>query len=322
MTKTATTALCFSMSKAVQVESEAGFWLPMIPAGLFKGIDGRVWNNSNPEAVVASFTKKRPFDVEHSTHIKAPQGDPAPAAGWILKVENRNGEIWGYIEWNGKGQSYIDSKEYAFYSPAFGRLEDGTVVTLESAGLTNDPNLDVPALNHKEETEMPLALVIRQALGLGENATEQDAVTAINSLNQEKTVALNRANTIDLDKAVPKETHQLALNRAQTAEAALKKIQDKEIEALVQSGVEAGKISPANKEMFIGMCRQEGGIEQFNKFIESAPQIATNSQTKPPKQPSKPTEGGELTAEEIALCTRMGVSQESWKANRHHKITY
>jgi phage I-like protein len=311
MTKAAMTALCFSMDKAVQVESETGIWLPLVPAGLFQGVDGRMWNNSNPDAVVSSFTKKRPFDVEHSTHIKAPQGDPAPAAGWITKVENRDGEIWGYTEWNSKGQAYIDGQEYAFYSPAFSYLKDGTVIALQSVGLTNDPNLDVPALNHKEETAMPLALVIRQALGLGENATEQDAVIAINSLNQEKTVALNRANTIDLEKAVPKETHQLALNRAETAEAALKAIQDKEIEALVQSGVDAGKVAPANKEMFIGMCRQEGGIEQFNKFIESAPQIATNAQVKTPKTPDGKQK---LEEHEIALCRTMGVTEEEFLA--------
>lgn len=35
----------------------------------------------------------------------------------------------------------------------------------------------------------------------------------------------------------------------------------------------AGKIAPANKEMFLGMCRAEGEVEQFKKFVEAAPVI-------------------------------------------------
>ncbi len=316
MSTTALTALCFNMSDIQQ--AEGGVWLPLVPKGIFTGVDGRTWNNSQPDLVVARFTKKRPFDVEHSTHIKAPRGEPAPAYGWILKLENRDGEIWGYTEWNEDGQEMIEGKNYAFYSPAFGYLEDGTVTAVASSGLTNNPNLDVPALNHKEEKTMKLPKLILDALSLGEDATEQDALTAINSMQSNLEVALNRANTIDLGKSVPKETHQLALNRAETAEAKLKEIQDQEIEALVQSGVDAGKVSPANKEMFIGMCRQEGGIEQFNKFIEGAPQIATNSELKKPKQP----QGGELTQDQLALCHAMNVTPEQWKENLHHKPTY
>lgn len=316
MSTTALTALCFNMSDIQQ--AEGGVWLPLVPKGIFTGVDGRTWNNSQPDLVVARFTKKRPFDVEHSTHIKAPNGEPAPAYGWILKLENRDGEIWGYTEWNEDGQEMIEGKKYAFYSPAFGYLEDGTVTAVASSGLTNNPNLDVPALNHKEEKTMKLPKLILDALSLGEDATEQDALTAINSMQSNLEVALNRANTIDLGKSVPKETHQLALNRAETAEAKLKEIQDQEIEALVQSGVDAGKVSPANKEMFIGMCRQEGGIEQFNKFIEGAPQIATNSELKKPKQP----QGGELTKDQLALCHAMNVTPEQWKENLHHKPTY
>ena len=105
------TALCFSLAPTQVTQS--GMWLPMIPAGLFSGVDGRTWTNSNPDAVVAAFNKKRPFDVEHSTHIKAPQGEPAPAYGWIMRLENREGEIWGLVDWNseGRGTAFVRSIE-------------------------------------------------------------------------------------------------------------------------------------------------------------------------------------------------------------------
>ncbi|EOX4332864.1 phage protease, partial [Vibrio cholerae] len=207
------TALCFNMANVDA--ATAGVWLPLIPAGTFQGIDGRTWNNSNPNAIIQRFTKKRPFDVEHSTHIKAPNGEPAPAYGWITSLENRNGEIWGFVEWNAEGREMIEEKKYAFYSPAFGHdKETGVIYSIESSGLTNNPNLNVPALNRQEENEMKLSQLIAAALGLAETATEQDAVIAINSLKSEKDIALNRASNIDLNVAVPKETYQLALNRA------------------------------------------------------------------------------------------------------------
>ncbi|MGY5721631.1 phage protease [Vibrio cincinnatiensis] len=311
------TALCFKMES---VDADAsGVWLPLIPAGTFQGNDGRTWHNSNPEEIIQRFTKKRPFDVEHATHIKGPKGEPAPAYGWITKLENRNGEIWGYTEWNTEGREMIEEKKYAFYSPAFGHdKESGFVYTVESAGLTNEPNLNVPALNRQEENEMKLSPIVVAALGLTESATEQDAVTAINSLKSEKDIALNRASNIDLSVAVPKETYELALNRAETAEAALKSIQESEIDALVDDAIKVGKVAPANRDMYVGLCRAEGGIEQFKKFVETAPAIANSD----PKKSAVVNAEGELSAEEMALCRATGVTPEAWKANRKHKITY
>ncbi|NAX01444.1 peptidase [Vibrio sp. V34_P3A8T189] len=302
------TALCFKMES---VDADAsGVWLPLIPAGTFQGNDGRTWHNSNPEEIIQRFTKIRPFDVEHATHIKGPKGEPAPAYGWITKLENRNGEIWGFTEWNTEGREMIEEKKYAFYSPAFGHdKESGFVYTVESAGLTNEPNLNVPALNRQEENEMKLSPIVVAALGLTESATEQDAVTAINSLKSEKDIALNRASNIDLSVAVPKETYQLALNRAETAEAALKEIRESEIDALVDGAIKVGKVAPANRDMYVGLCRAEGGIEQFKKFVETAPAIATNSNvTTSPDS----VQADELDPEEIALCRKMGVTQEEY----------
>lgn len=302
------TALCFSLAPTQVTQS--GMWLPMIPAGLFSGVDGRTWTNSNPDAVVAAFNKKRPFDVEHSTHIKAPQGEPAPAYGWIMRLENREGEIWGLVDWNSEGHELIEEKKYAYYSPSFSfDAQTGQIFALVSAGLTNDPNLDVPALNRKEDTSMKLPKLICEALGISEDATQEDAVVAINSVKSDRDVALNRANTPDLNKFVPKETYDVACNRANTAEAALKAIEQKEHEDLVQSAIDDGKVAPANKDMYVGLCRSEEGREQFKKFLETAPNIANNRKVDTPKR-----EGGEVQLEEheIAMCRKMGIKQEDF----------
>ncbi|MGL5813497.1 MAG: phage protease [Aeromonas sp.] len=309
-------ALCFDLSRQ-QVRDEK-VWLPLIPPGVFSGNDGRTWNNSNPDAVVASFTKKRPFDVEHATHIKGPKGEKAPAVGWILALQNIAGEVWGMVDWNSEGREMLEKKEYAFYSPAFLYEEDGTVRAIASVGLTNEPNLDqLPALNREENT-MPLPVELTQALGLGADAETAAALNAINTLKAEHQLALNRANVgPDLTKFVPKETHELALNRALAAEAKVKETDDAKLTALVDAAINDGKIAPANKEMFLGMCRQEGGVEKFNAFVASAPVIADASKVK-----GKEQQQGELSKDELALCRAMGVKPETWLANRQHKPTY
>lgn len=300
------TALCFDMSR-LSVTDES-IWLPMIPAGIFSGRDGRAWNNSNPDAVVAAFDQKLPFDVEHATEMG--WGNTS-AIGWLLELQNRAGEIWARVEWNAEGREKIEEKKYGFYSPAFLTDALGNVLAMSSAGLTNKPNLSVPALN-REETPMPLPVELTQALGLGADADTASALTAINTLKADHQLAMNRAAAgPDLTKFVPKETYELALNRATTAETKVQQTEEARLSALVDDAIAAGKVAPANKEMFLGMCRAEGGEEKFNAFVASAPVIADASQVKTTEQQT-----GELSKDELAMCRMMGVKPETWKATK------
>lgn len=303
-------ALCFDLSRQ-QVRDEK-VWLPLIPPGVFSGLDGRTWNNSNPDAVVAAFTRKRPFDVEHATHILGPQGKPAPAYGWIEALENIDGEVWGMVEWNEDGERILAAKNYAFYSPSFTYDANGVVRRITSAALTNDPNLDqLPALN-REETPMPLPVELTQALGLGADADVAAAITAIGSLKSEHQLAMNRAAAgPDLTKFVPKETFDLAMNRATKAEALVKETEEAKLATLVDGAIAEGKIAPANKEMFLGMCRTEGGVEQFKKFVEAAPVIADASKVKGNEHQQQ----GELSENQLAMCRKFNMKPELYLAS-------
>lgn len=306
-------ALCFDLSR--QEVHDEKVWLPLIPAGQFSGNDGRTWTNSNPDGVIASFSRKRPFDIEHATHLKGPKGEKAPAVGWILALQNMAGEIWGMVEWNSEGRESLEKKEYAFYSPAFTFDGAGNVLGIVSAGLTNEPNLEqLPALN-REETTMPLPVLLTQALGLAADADEAQALTAITTLKSEHQLALNRANAgPDLTKFVPKETHDMALNRAQTSEAKLAEYQERELSALVDDAIKAGKVAPANREMYLGLCRSDAGRQQFAAFIESAPVIASSEPAKGGK-----TDKPQLEEHELAMCRKLGIKHEEYLAARQAK---
>lgn len=304
-----------SMQPATEDEAVIGVWLPMIPAGEFAGNDGRRWVNRDPDAVVAAFTRKLPFDIEHSTHLLGAKGKYAPAIGWIEALENRDGAIWARVVWNSDPQWDIKDKAYAYYSPAFTYDDAGVVKAMRSAGLTNDPNLDLPALNRTEDTSMPISKELAAALGLTETATDADAVAAVNALNTTHQTALNRAQQPDLNKYVPKETYDLALNRATDAEAKLADIHEKDVAALVDDAIDSGKVAPANREMYLGLCRSEQGRAQFAEFMKTAPTIVTNVPTQTPKTPANPPT---LDPEELAICRKMGVSKDDYLAIKNN----
>lgn len=131
-------------------------WIPLVPkggdGGLVKALDGREFNNSNPQAVIDAFNadpRDLPLDWEHATEVRAPDGKTAPAAAWIDQLEIRDGgAIWGHVkEWTPKGAESVRNKEYRYISPAFLFKKATKVITdIISAGLVNRPALDMPAI--------------------------------------------------------------------------------------------------------------------------------------------------------------------------------
>ncbi|MDQ7097414.1 MULTISPECIES: phage protease [unclassified Serratia (in: enterobacteria)] len=304
-------ALCFELPDTI--DNKLPDWLPMLPIGPFTGRDGRSWINNEPEAVISKSLQFSdvPFDMEHSTELKGTKGDPAPAYGWIDDLKIQGDQVWAHVAWNAEGAELILGKKYRYYSPAFGYTADGLVTKLSSVGLTNKPNLFVPALN-SENTDMKLPEQIAAVLGLGADATVESGVTAIQSLKTAEQVALNRAQNPDLTTWVPKETHLLALNRAETAETALKERAEKDAEGLVDAAIAAGKIAPANRDMYLATCRTEEGRKQFGAFTEAAP-VIVNTDPEKKKAPGQKDKQA-LTETEVAMCRSMGITEAEFLA--------
>jgi phage I-like protein len=205
-------------------------WIQLLPAGKdVKGRDGRNWLNDRPEGIVAAFAREGkdiPIDWEHSSELKAPNGEEAPAAGWIKQMEIRNGEIWGQVEWTARAKEQIANREYRYISPVF-LYEIATlrISRITSAGLTNRPNLQLAALNtennERKEISMELAQLLA-ALGLPATATFAEALNRITAMKSDYATAMNRAENPPLDKFVPRADYDTVVTRATNAEAALK----------------------------------------------------------------------------------------------------
>jgi phage I-like protein len=302
-------------NQPLSADSGAPDWIQLLPAGpAIVGSDGRAWSLPDPSALVTAFAaRNKPLvvDWEHASEHRAPKGLDAPAAGWVDRIEERAGAIYGHVEWTAKAAAQIAAKEYRFLSPVFTyRKADAAIVALTSAGLTNQPNLNLTALN-QEQPPMDLAL-ITAALGLSDSADIPAIVAAINALKSESAAAANRAETPPLDKFIPRADYDAALQRATNAEQQLatvsKERQATEITALVESALQAKKIIPATKDYYVAMCQTEGGIAAFKAFLDKAPPHIGEAPaiSGKPVGTQKPT-ADTLTPEQRAICTAMGL---------------
>lgn len=300
-------------------------WIDVLPAGeTIEGRDGRVWINKDPQVVVRAFESNGadlPVDMEHATELKAPEGDPAPAVGWIKELRvTEDGRTQARVDWTPRGNELVAGKAYRYVSPVFQYSPtDGTIIRLLSVGLTNRPNLQLKALNHKQpKPNLPMdetqLKALCQALGIAENSSAEQVLGAVNKLKDERATAMNRANHPSPEQFVTRADYDVAMNRAKTAEENLKKqsetARNQEIDTFLDSAVEDGKIAPASKDHYQALCRQgEDSFESVKKLVASAPQIATNGELPKSKQPAGNNPATALNAEERALCEQMGVSE-------------
>ena len=310
-------------------------WIELIPAGNpLTGRDGRSWPNPDPDAVVArtrAMARDVPVDVEHATELKAPQGDHAPAIAWVKQLEVRDGSIWAQVDWLEHGLYLLTSRSYRYFSPVFKfRRDTGEISHITSVGLTNQPNLFISALNRQqsnpeESTVKEFFKALCIALGLGaelnhEKKEDQDkALTALNQMKSDLGTARNSVNNPPLDKFVPRADHdsalQSAVNRYQQAEQKLAEIEtsglNEKIETAINAALSAGKITPATVEYHTAQCRQEGGLDRFNKYLEAAPVIAEPSNMDQ-RQPGSGSDTA-LNAEQEKIAGMFGNSAEDLK---------
>jgi phage I-like protein len=149
----------FVSTFAVALETdEAPEWIELIPAGKFSAVDGRgPFENQDPDSIVAASIAKMPpvglvLDYDHATDLAAPEGRPAPAAGWLKQFKVENGAIFARIEWTSDAAEEVKEKKYRYVSPVFEHSKDGKVERILRAALTNNPALiNLPALAQAEQ---------------------------------------------------------------------------------------------------------------------------------------------------------------------------
>lgn len=177
-----------SFHTLLPAEAGAPEWVHLLPAGAFKGTDGRgPYRVRDAQAVIAASLashNKLPIDENHATTRALAAGGASPARAWISVLEARPDGVWGKPEWTPSGTALMTERAYRGISPVFEYdAADGTVLRLQSAALTNAPNLPLTALHTSQEPSMDLA-ALRTALGLADTADEAAILAAITANKQ------------------------------------------------------------------------------------------------------------------------------------------
>jgi phage I-like protein len=155
-------ALLLSTSAVAIDVDGAPEWIELIPAGKFSAVDGRgPFENLDPDSIVAASIGKMPqvglvLDYDHSTDLAAPEGRPAPAAGWLKQFKVEQGAIFARIEWTADAAEAVKGKKYRYVSPVFEHDKDGKVARILRAALTNNPALvNLPAIASAQAAPPP-----------------------------------------------------------------------------------------------------------------------------------------------------------------------
>ncbi|XDF79523.1 phage protease [Aliivibrio fischeri] len=252
-------------------------WVQILPSGPdIQGLDGRSWKSKSPEALVHAFNKlKMPMvvDYEHGQELKAPNGEEAPAAGWIEELEVRNGELWARVDWTERAKTAINAREYRFLSPAFSYNDQREIMSFSSVGLTNKPNLVMQALNSRQSNAVDATDWSAVSKALGTTVSDQNGLLA-------------------------------ALNNKDEAKST------KEAETIVDSFIEKAVFAPSQRDFLIATCRTQG-IEQFTAFASANTGFSylNDGLSIPNKAINKKSN---LDDTQLAVCRSVGVTEEQF----------
>ncbi|WP_102226915.1 phage protease [Acidimangrovimonas sediminis] len=178
--------LNIALAAAVELPggADAPEWIHLVPTaqGEVNTFDTRgPYRVEDAAAIVAaSMADPRglPIDENHSLYIAAPQGQSAPARGWITGMEVRPDGIWGRVEWTAAGRELVASRAYRAISPVIRHDKAGRIHSLTCASLVNRPNFQgLTALN--QEITMTFQTTLAEKLGLAADASEEDILAAL-----------------------------------------------------------------------------------------------------------------------------------------------
>jgi len=329
-------------------------WVQLLPAGEFSGYDGRgPYVLQDAQGVIDltarnSIGRDLPVDYDHQSEFSEKNGKPAPAAGWIKQFEARADGIYGRIEWTDKALAAIQSKEFRYISPVFIHSRAGQIKRIVSAGLTNQPNLQMKALSSQQNQHQghdmdELQKLLIKLFGMADDATAEQISAHAQKLidgNQEiKTLMSSLSGSLgikedasadDVVKAVqsavaskdaaakddPDPAKFVPMQAFRDLQDTVKSLQSQSLGAAADSAVEKAladkKITPAQADW--ARSYHKADPKGFDDFIAKAPALNIDSAIVDQNDPKGG--GSALNAAEKAVCSQLGMSEEDFIKSR------
>lgn len=214
------------------------------------------------------------------------------AYGWANSLEPQADGLLVKVKWGAEGRAMIEDGRYRFFSPYwFGapNSKGGWDINfMRSIGLTNTPNIPVPAIandhdpaTQPEPTKMNKKLL--QLLGLAEDADETAFENAVTALHTEA-VTLRTANTELTAKKTDAETA-LANTRTElsSAQAQTKAAREARATAAVDRLVTEARILPADRDAQVarisGLANETEITAELEKLSQEKPKLKTTAKS-------------------------------------------
>jgi phage I-like protein len=291
-------------------------WVHLLPKGRFAGRDGRgPWLATNLDQVIRNtqdYAGKTllAVDYDHQIDKSGQNGQPAPAAGWIVNLEARDDGLWGLVEWTAKAAAHIRAKEYRYLSPVF-NYSPGTneVKRLLRAGLTNSPALELTALASTQEnpsmSEDTLAR-LRELLGLKETDGEEAIIQAVSEL-----VTAQQSTQPDPMAYVPMEEFKTIV--AELQEMRTRQTSETEAQMMVDRAIDKGHIPPSMERWGVEVCMSnKQAFENFIHEVSPVFRALRGHQTQGWKESGNKGRRHGLSEEQLSICETMGISPEDY----------
>ncbi|SCJ03808.1 Mu-like prophage I protein [uncultured Clostridium sp.] len=289
-------------------------------------------------------SQKGEFDVDEESLAAMKEQIAQRGVDLVVDYEHQT-----RVEWTIPAKQYLENKEYRYLSPVITvRKSDNKATGLHSLALTNTPAIAgmTPIVNSSTfqggETNMnELIKKIAAALGLGEDADEEQILTALSACVEENKALKEAAEGGKAPGKKPGEDGKpedqddgIVANKsvcellglkagASTADVAAsimalkggvdgrvkaleEKLADRDAEEAVELALKSGKITPAQRGWAKGYALKSP--DGFKEFLEKAPQAVPMSEIA--GGDALALKGNKPDEATMLVCKQLGVSAE------------
>lgn len=230
------------------------------------------------------------------------------AYGWVTGMQALENGLQVHVKWNDAGRDLIENAHYRFYSPYWiaKQIKDGVHSPrfLRSIGLTNEPNIPVPAIANEADDAIPIddadqpknqnnstmKSEWKKLLGIAEDADEDVFEEALKAVLAKLTNTENELKQIKEKKpdepppeADPEKLKREIQEQKTAMENTLQEMRSLRINAALDHLTLTGKLLPANRatefDRLVKLANEKPGDldGELVKLANEAPKLKTQS---------------------------------------------
>ena len=309
MTVRSQIALC--AAQPVPCEDGVPEWVHLLPAGpaIETGDRRGPYFVKSMQAIADQLKDgdKLPIDECHASDRAAPQGQPAPARGWIVALEARADGLWGKVEWTGQGRQLMEDKAYRGISPAILHDHEKTVRSVLRASLINTPNLKGLVALHSEESGMDWKAKLIELLKLDSEADDAAIEAALKASMEAEPAVATQGQQLESEAVVALQAE--LTDTAGKLNALQAQVSRDQAVSFVDGAIAAGRVGlkPLRDE-YIALHMEDAA--RAAKLIGGMPVLKGSTHA---AEIVNDTDEGGLSAADRQVIALMGLSEDEYK---------